>query len=245
MYKDKAYKVLARTHNISHNQAKSLIDKGLVFAAGKKVNIARLEIPIHTAFEILKPKKPKVLFTDEHILALEKPPFIESYDLSNMFEGWHLLHRLDRETSGVILLIKEGSAFHIKAKEAFKNQEVYKEYVCLVHGILADSIEINKAISTTKRGFAKSRIDKKGLNALTLLTPLSIMGKKTLLKALIKTGRTHQIRVHCQSINYPILGDRIYGKNDEAKRLMLHAHKIALLGYEFTSPMPKELRIGE
>ncbi|TLD97859.1 RluA family pseudouridine synthase [Helicobacter jaachi] len=240
MATDKAYKVLARAHNLSHKEAKSLIDKSLVLSGGRKLHIARLEIPTNSTFEILKPPKPHIIFEDEHILAINKPPFIESYELSDMFAGWTLLHRLDRETSGVILLIKDKSEFEKQAKQAFKNQAVYKEYICLVHGMLADSITINKPISTIKKGFAKSRIDKNGLSASTQLTPLSIIGKKTLLQAIIHTGRTHQIRVHCQSINHPILGDRIYGKPDSAKRLMLHAHKIALLGYEFSAPLPKE-----
>lgn len=238
---DKAYKLLARAKNISHTQAKSLIDKGLVMSGGKKLTIARSEIPITASFEVLEIKKPKVLFCDEQILALEKPPFIESYDLCDEFSGWSLLHRLDRETSGVILLVKANSEFATKAKKAFKDKEVYKEYVCLAHGIVADSIRIEKPISTIKKGFAKSRIDKKGLEAITTITPLALSGKKTFLKVVIQTGRTHQIRVHLQSIEHPIVGDRIYGKSDGAKRLLLHAHKISILGYEFVSPIPKEL----
>lgn len=241
MNTDKAYKLLARAKGISNGQAKALIDRGLVLCGDKKISIARAELPINSSFEVLEVKKPKVLFCDENILALEKPPFIESYELCNQYPDWSLLHRLDRETSGVILLIKAESDFALKAKRAFKNQEVYKEYMCLVHGIVPDSMRITKPISTIKKGFAKSRIDKKGLEAITTITPLALMGKKTFLKVVIQTGRTHQIRVHLQSIDHPIVGDRIYGKPDGAKRLLLHAHKISLLGYEFSSPLPKEL----
>ena len=240
---DKAYKLLAKQKGISNNEAKALIDKGLVLSGGKKLTIARLELPLHSSFEVLEVKKPRVIFEDSHILAIEKPPFVESYDLCEGFKGWSLLHRLDRETSGVILLIIEGSEFHKEAKRAFKNQEVYKEYMCLVHGIVADCVSVDKPILTIKKGFAKSRIDKKGLEAHTRLTPLSVHGKRTLLQAIITTGRTHQIRVHCQSINHPIVGDKLYGKGDNASRLHLHAHKIALLGYEFCSPLPKDWRL--
>lgn len=243
MHKDKAYKILACTHNLSHKQAKTLIDKGLVRSGGKRLTLAREEIPTNSTFEVLEIKSPKVLFSDEHILALDKPPFIESYDLCAMFEGWTLLNRLDKQTSGVILLVKDKSEFHHKAKESFKKQEVYKEYIALAHGRLVDSVVIEQPIVTIKKGFAKSYIDKKGLYARTELTPLAIVGKKTLLQARILTGRTHQIRVHCQSIKHPLYGDTIYGITDNAKRLMLHAHKIALLGYEFISPIPKELHI--
>ncbi|MCH5313702.1 MAG: RluA family pseudouridine synthase [Helicobacter sp.] len=240
---DKAYKILARAHHLSHKQAKALIDKGLVRSGGKKLTLARSEIPSNSTFEILKPKAPKVIFCDERILAVDKPPFVESYDLCAMFEGWALLHRLDVQTSGVILLVKDKSDFHKKAIESFKKQEVHKEYIALAHGQIRDFMVVEQPILTIKKGFAKSYIDKKGLYARTELTPLAIIGKKTLIQARILTGRTHQIRVHCQSIKHPLYGDSIYGIADNAKRLMLHAHKIALLGYEFISPIPKELQI--
>lgn len=239
MQTDKAYKILASNHNLSHKQAKSLIDSGLVMLNGKKLNIARLEVPYSSKFEILEVHKPHILFENDDLLAIDKPAFIESHALAKMFEGWSLLHRLDQETSGVILLIKEQSAFHNKAKEAFKRNEVYKEYRCLAQGIIAQPMDIDTPISTSKkRGFARSRIDKQGLESFTQITPIGIVGKKTLLKVVIKTGRTHQIRVHLQSIQHPIIGDRIYAKDYTAKRLMLHAHKIALLGIEITSPLP-------
>lgn len=240
---DKAYKILAKTHSLSHKTAKALIDKGLVYMDNRRLMLARDEIPIHSALHILQTESIRVIFCDEQILAIDKPSFIESYELAGRFQDWSLLHRLDRETSGVILCVKENSAFHKAAKEAFKQRVVEKTYMALIHGILADSINIQKPIATTKKGFAKSRISKNGLYAHTFIEPLGIVGKSTLIAAHIRTGRTHQIRVHCQSIGHPICGDRIYGKPDRHKRLMLHAHKIALLGYEFISPPPKALRL--
>lgn len=234
----KAYKLLALQEGISNAQAKALIDKGLVSVNGKRLNIARGELSEKSVFVIERVSKPEILFQDDNLLAVEKPAFVESYDLCEFFKDWSLLHRLDRETSGVILLIKEGSEFHKKAKEEFKKQNVYKEYLAIVNGILSEEIEINRPILTLKKGFAKSKISKEGLPALTYLSPLQVSGKKTLIKAVIKTGRTHQIRVHCQSINHPIFGDTLYGGSN-AKRLMLHAHKIKLFDYEISSKMPK------
>ncbi|PAF54155.1 RNA pseudouridine synthase [Helicobacter sp. 13S00482-2] len=238
---EKAYKLLSLQENISNKKAKTLIDKGLVSCNGKKITIARTELPPHSIFQITKLQKPKVIFEDENILAIDKPPFIESYELAQMFEDWVLLHRLDKETSGVILLVKDGSAFHLQAKTAFKNQNVYKEYLALVEGIVDEECEINKPILTTKTTYAKSKISKDGLPACTKIKPISIIGKKTLLEVIIKTGRTHQIRVHLKSINHPIVGDSLYGGLD-GKKLMLHAHKISLLGYDFTSPIPDEFK---
>ncbi|GAA8864549.1 RNA pseudouridine synthase [Helicobacter pylori] len=238
---EKAYKILSVQENISHKKAKALIDLGLVSIGGKKLMVARKELPKNTCFSVQKVEKPGVIFEDENILALFKPPFIESYDLVSFFKDWTLLHRLDKETSGVVLLVKENSEFHLKAKKAFKNRVVKKEYLALAQGIIEEEREINAPILTIKTTKAFSKISKKGQEAVTIITPLKIINKKTLLKAEIKTGRTHQIRVHLKHINHPIIGDTLY--NDEpgsAKRLMLHAHKIALLGYEFEAIPPKE-----
>ena len=234
----KAYNLLALQEGISNAQAKALIDRGLVSVNGKRLNIARGELSEKSVFVIERVKKPEILFQDENLLAVEKPAFVESYDLCEFFKDWSLLHRLHRETSGVILLIKEGSEFYKKAKEEFKKQNVYKEYLAIINGILSEELEVNRPILTIKKGFAKSKISKEGLPALTFITPLQVSGKKTLIQAVIKTGRTHQIRVHCQSINHPIFGDTLYGGSN-AKRLMLHAHKIKLFDYEITSKMPK------
>ncbi|GAA9699222.1 RNA pseudouridine synthase [Helicobacter pylori] len=241
---EKAYKILSVQENISHKKAKALIDLGLVSIGGKKLMVARKELPKNTRFSVQKVEKPSVIFEDENVLALFKPPFIESYDLVSFFKDWTLLHRLDKETSGVVLLVKENSEFHLKAKKAFKNRVVKKEYLALTQGIIEEEREINAPILTIKTTKAFSKISKKGQEAVTIITPLKIINKKTLLKAEIKTGRTHQIRVHLKHINHPIIGDTLY--NDEpgsAKRLMLHAHKIALLGYEFEAIAPKEFEI--
>ncbi|WRG47899.1 RluA family pseudouridine synthase [Helicobacter pylori] len=241
---EKAYKILSVQENISHKKAKALIDLGLVSIGGKKLMVARKELPKNTRFNVQKIEKPGVIFEDENILALFKPPFIESYDLVSFFKGWTLLHRLDKETSGVILLVKENSEFHLKAKKTFKDRAVKKEYLALVQGIVEEEREINAPILTIKTTKAFSKISKKGQEAVTIITPLKIINKKTLLKVGIKTGRTHQIRVHLKHINHPIIGDTLYNNEPgSAKRLMLHAHKIALLGYEFEAIPPKEFEI--
>lgn len=241
---EKAYKILSVQENVSHKKAKALIDLGLVSIGGQKLSVARKELPKNTRFSVQKVEKPSVIFEDENVLALFKPPFIESYDLASFFKGWVLLHRLDKETSGVILLVKENSEFHLKAKKAFKNRVVKKEYLALAQGIIEEEREINAPILTFKTTKAFSKISKKGQEAVTIITPLKIINKKTLLKVGIKTGRTHQIRVHLKHINHPIIGDTLYNNETGfAKRLMLHAHKIALLGYEFEAIPPKEFEI--
>ena len=89
---DKAYKILAIQENISNNKAKELIDKGLVSFQGKKITLGRAEFPLHTRFEVVRIPKPQVLFEDENILAVNKPAFVESYELAGAFKDWVLLH---------------------------------------------------------------------------------------------------------------------------------------------------------
>ena len=244
----KAYKLLANAKNISHKHAKSLIDRGLVLANGQKIPLARTLLSTKSTFSIQEITQPSVLLHDENLLAIDKPAFIESYEIVSWAlthtntKDLTLLHRLDKGTSGALLLTKEGSEFAKKAKIEFKNRLVYKEYRALVSGIIPESRTINKPISTQKGKFAKSKIDKNGLDAFTYIEPLGIKGKKTLLKVIITTGRTHQIRVHLHSISHPIVGDSLYG-GINAPRLMLHAHKISLLGYEIISNPPKELEL--
>ncbi len=245
---EKAYKLLANAKNISHKHAKNLIDRGLVLANGQKISLARTLLSAKSTFVIQNVQAPNILLHDENLLAIDKPAFVESYELLSWvlshtnIKDFVLLHRLDKDTSGVLLFVREGSEFAKKARLEFKNRRVYKEYRALVSGIIAESRTINKPISTKKGKSAKSKIDKNGLEAISHIEPLGIIGKKTLLKVVIETGRTHQIRIHLHSISHPIIGDSLYdGIN--APRLMLHAYKISLLGYDIIANPPKELEL--
>lgn len=240
---EKAYKLLSQQEAISHKEAKLLIDRGVVSVRGAKVKIARAVMPLETKFTIQEMPKPKVILQDENLLALDKPPFVTSEEVLGMFPGWVLLHRLDRETSGVLLLVKDGSEFHQKAKGEFKAGRVYKEYIAVVDGMISEAREIIKPILTQKGGSAKSKISKDGVIAYTRIEPILYEGKRTQLKVIIKTGKTHQIRIHLASIHHPIIGDTLYGGR-ESKRILLHARKIALLGYEIESPLPREFNIA-
>ncbi len=238
--REKAYKLLAQQLDISNKKAKELIDRGLVYVGNRKVMIARGELPVGTKFNVKKLQKPEIIYEDENIVAINKPPFVVSDELASEYE---LIHRLDKETSGVLLLAKN-KEFKQKAIEEFRAQRVYKEYVAWVDGIVAQSYEVDYPILTIKKGgVAKSRLSKsKGKPAHTYIEPLEIHGKKTKVKVIIKTGRTHQIRLHLARTEHPILGDRLYGGR-EWKRLMLHAKKIELLGYSFEAPEPEDFAI--
>ena len=239
MATEKAYKLLAIQENISNRNAKDLIDRGVVYSGGKKITVARGEIDARVKFKIQEIKKPKVIFEDEYIIALDKPAFLTSEEAIKAQKGAKLLHRLDKETSGVLLLTKDES-FHDKAVKAFKDKKVHKEYIAVVQGKFIEAATIDKPLITIKKGnVAFTKVAKNGKDAISHIEPLMVEGKISKVKVVIETGRTHQIRAHLKSASMPIIGDTFYG-GKPAKRIMLHAHKISILGYDFESPEPKE-----
>jgi len=241
MATDKAYKVLAQQQSISNKKAKELIDRGLVFVDDRKVKIARAEINTETKFRIEYPDEIEILYQDEDIIAINKPAQVDSYEIQDAIEGAELLHRLDRDTSGVLLLGRN-EAFIKKAVNEFKNRRVEKYYVAWVDGVVYEKMEINEPIFTVKKGKAFSMIDPlRGKKAHTLITPEEVQGKKSKVHIEISTGRTHQIRVHLAYVGHPIIGDEQYGSRTQSKRVLLHSSKIKLLDYEFNAKEPKDI----
>ena len=238
---DKAYKLLAVQEGITNRSAKDLIDKGVVYARGKKITVARAMIDVRTNFRVEELQRIRKIFEDENLIAVDKPAFITSEQISKKFKT-PLLHRLDKETSGVLLLVKN-EEFQKEAIETFRTHKVLKSYEAWVRGRVAESFEINQPILTIKKGkTAYSRVSPKGKEAITFVEPLEIDGKFSKVKVTIKTGRTHQIRVHLAHEGLPIVGDVTYG-GKSAKRVLLHAKKIELQGYSFEAPTPKDFKI--
>ncbi len=239
---EKAYKLLAEQEGISNKKAKELIDRGLVYVGDQKVKIARAELPEETRFRIEEPAEIRIIYQDDEVVAVDKPAFIDSYEIEEAIEGAQLLHRLDRETSGVLLLARDED-FARRAIEAFRRRQVHKEYVAWVEGVVVEPMEIDLPIHTIRKGKAFSRIDKKrGKPALTKVWPDEVQGKKSKVRVEIETGRTHQIRVHLAHAGHPIVGDEQYGSPTRAKRPLLHAKKITLLGRSYEAPEPKDIR---
>jgi len=237
MATEKAYKLVALQEGISNSQAKAMIDRGLVYVGNKKVMIARGELDAKTIFRVQKVEKIKPIFENDDLIVVDKPAFVNSDEIERQFKGAQLLHRLDRETSGVLMLVKN-EEFRQKAIKEFKNDRVYKEYIAWVEGIISEPIDIDKPIITQKKNNrASSNVSSKGKPARTEVFPDLVSAKKTKVKCIIHHGRTHQIRTHLRYVDHPIIGDEQYGGR-RAKRVMLHAYKVKLLGMEFTAPEP-------
>ena len=127
-----------------------------------------------------------------------------------------IVHRLDKDTSGAIIVAKNDKA-HINMSEQIKNHEVKKTYIALVKGFVKENeATINMPIGRSTKDRKKMAVSKNGKNAVTHFKVIERFVNYTLLEVKIETGRTHQIRVHLSQIGYPIVGDAVYsnGKNE-------------------------------
>lgn len=127
-----------------------------------------------------------------------------------------IVHRLDKDTSGILIVAKNDKA-HVNMSEQIKKHEVKKTYVALVRGVVKENeATIDMPIGRSNSDRKKMAVTKTGKNAVTHIKVLKRYDKYTLLEINIETGRTHQIRVHLAYIGYPIIGDYIYsnGKNE-------------------------------
>lgn len=187
------------------------------------------------------------LFEDENLIAIDKPSGIACQGGTGIeiciddilkTKKYQLLHRLDKDTSGVLLIAKNNATAE-KITEAFRNKTIDKTYLALTYGVFKkESGTIN--IPLLKKNFGKN--DKimpdftDGKTAITNYQVLKTFEDFTLLKLMPITGRTHQLRVHCKEIGYPIINDVKYGgikvmRKELSKRLCLHSYQIKINSY--------------
>lgn len=137
----------------------------------------------------------------------------------------YLVHRIDTQTSGVVVFAKSRAAA-AELSELFASRTIRKTYLAVVEGFVDHELTIESPIG--------------GKDAHTIVRPLKRLDNATLIEAEILTGRTHQIRIHMKSIERPVLGDRRYGSIAKAPRMLLHAWKMAhpYFGEELVAPVP-------
>ena len=138
-----------------------------------------------------------------------------------------IVHRIDKDTSGILLIAKTNKAHRILTED-FKNKRIKRKYIALVHGVIENNRgKINAPIGRSKTDRKKMAVtEDNSKNAVTNFTVLERFKNATLIECILETGRTHQIRVHMDYINHPVVNDPVYGKrkviNDYGQ--MLHAY---------------------
>ncbi len=220
-----------------------------------------------------------IIYEDKDILAVDKPAgmvvfpegqttentvidrlITEKPELKNVGETprYGIVHRLDKDTSGILLVAKTPEALIFLQKQ-FKNREVSKKYTALATGVIKDDFgTIHTLIGRSKSDPRKQKAyslkeTRVGLRqAITEYKILQRFAEYTLLEVQIKTGRKHQIRCHLASIRHPVAGDKLYGFKDSPRpegltRQFLHASylKIQLLNgsiQELQSELPQDLQ---
>ena len=162
-----------------------------------------------------------------------------------------IVHRLDKDTSGLIVIAKNDKV-HAALTEMFQEKKIRKTYLAIL------KVKLNKSEGKVVTQIGRDKNDRKkmtvidditkGKTAITNYRVISQNSLFTLVKVNIETGRTHQIRVHMRHLGYPILGDSVYGRKDNEKRQMLHAYKLEFLHpvtgrqMEFTGEIPEDFQ---
>ena len=284
--KERLDKYLLGHLDITRSQIKKVILAGYVtvndkeasvhhwLRAGDKINYNPQEEPKETKFLAI----PKIIAQSDEYLVLNKPhgllvhatdkgelntladwvmqEFPQSIKIGDDPQRPSIVHRLDKEVSGLIVIPLTQDSFD-NIKKQFQDRTIKKEYTALVHGqLITQQGEINTPLERDRKtGLMKVQSSKfTGKPALTTYETIKKFINYTQVKVQIKTGRMHQIRAHFYSIGHSIVGDKLYQTKDLRKkkkvleqRIFLHAHYLKFKDLEgnwqeFNSPLPHELQ---
>lgn len=245
-------------------------------AAGDEVQI---EMPEPTALDIVAEDIPlDIIYEDDDVIVVNKPRGMVVHPANGNWSGtlvnaimFHcgdslssingvvrpgIVHRIDKDTSGLLMIAKNDRA-HESLAEQLKVHSVTREYTALVFdNIKEDELTINEPIGRDERNRLRRAVWGSGhKEAVTHIRVVARYGKYTLVKARLETGRTHQIRVHMAYIKHPLVGDELYGPKNQPGKLMgvdlkgqfLHAGTLGFVHprtgeyMEFKAELPKEL----
>lgn len=237
----------------------------------KKDDLIYVELPEPIELDV-KPEKMNlnIIYEDKDIIIIDKPQGVVVHPAPGNYTGtlvngllYHckdlsgingvirpgIVHRIDKDTSGILVIAKNDEAHNILA-EQFKEHSIKREYYALVEGRFSNlEGTINKPLGRHKKDRLKIAIVEDGKKAITHYKVLEQYNNNTsLIKCILETGRTHQIRVHMASIGHPLVGDPLYGSKKQKFKLqgqVLHAktlgfiHPITKEYVEFDSELPK------
>jgi len=243
----------------------------------KNGDVIDLTIPENKELEINAEEIPlDIIYEDECLVVINKPANMIVHPAGKIRSGtlvnallYHcqdslsgiggvirpgIVHRLDKNTSGLMVVAKNDFA-HLNLSKQIKEHQVTKKYLALVHGNMKDNSGIIDAPigrSLNNRKKMAVTVEGKSREAITRFKMLKRFFGYTLVEATLRTGRTHQIRVHLAFINHPIVGDQLYGRKKQGiniSRQALHSH---ILGFvhpltkkymEFCVPLPKDIQV--
>jgi 23S rRNA pseudouridine955/2504/2580 synthase len=271
--KSHVYRIL-RSGEVRLNGRRAAPDARL--AAGDSVRIPPIRLDRRDGAKRAPPSRVPVLFEDDHLIALNKPPGLAVHGGSGVSYGvieslragrpaasmLELVHRLDRDTSGVLLVAKRRPAL-TSLHRMFREGNVDKRYLVLVRGRWRDdkrTVRLALQRFATRDGERRVRVDPtSGQDAATTFRRVQVWPDRdpplALLEAELHTGRTHQIRVHATHIGFPLAGDDKYGdfawnrelSREGLKRMFLHAKSLTLphpvdgTTLRLEAPLPRDL----
>lgn len=224
-----------------------------------KDEVLKVVFPPEEPSHELKPEKLPlhIVYEDSYVLVVNKPPYqlsipsresssgslanalLSYYQSTGLGATVHLVNRLDKDTSGLLLVAKHRHIHHLLSEQQ-KAGCLNRTYEAIVHGVLADECgTIDASIGRKDDSIIERQVREDGQKAVTHFNVLERFGKYTRVELQLETGRTHQIRVHLSHIGHPIVGDDLYGgERAEIDRQALHCRKLC-----FRHPMNQQEKV--
>jgi len=266
----------------SRAEAQRLIDAGRVLVDGAPRPKRHLLAEGETVEARPPPRPPPALvpeavpltvrYEDEYLLVVDKPAGVVTHPSAGHAGGTlvhgllardiaggrdpsrpGIVHRLDRDTSGLLVVARNERA-HRRLQRMLRDRVLERHYLVLVHGAAPPALTVDRPIGRDRRVRTRMSVAAaEGREAVTHLRRLEELGRFSLLEARLETGRTHQIRVHLESVGHPVVGDRVYGRREETlglERQFLHSARLAFPHPEtgepvdVESPLPHDLRLA-
>lgn len=263
--------IVSRYPEFSRSTVQKYIKACYVSVDGKPAESAKQEVTENNDITLTPPEKKDtsdhelpIVYIDDNVIVINKPVGVlthskgamnDEFTVADFFRRYTsnaldttrsgIVHRLDRDTSGIMIGARTDEAAALLKKQ-FADRTTKKQYTAIVDGTpKIDKALIDLPIGRNPSAPSTFRVDVKGKPAITTYEVLKSDGEKSLVELKPKTGRTHQLRVHMQYIKTPITGDRIYGSTKNVDRLYLHAHtlEVTIPGSSrkvFTAPVPPE-----